>query len=141
MIDLSVESARSAYKKEEVQAILKNEEVDVVISLPIFGNEASYYLAHKKNASLVLFMTAPYGFPHINWAMGDSVNPSFMPSPVTGFSQHMNFVERFLNTCATAIFVLTELFLKDPSAGLPFNKVCFLNFFLVTFFYICTCFR
>ena len=23
---------------------------------------------------------------------------------------------------------LTELFLKDPSAGLPFNKVCFFSF-------------
>jgi len=123
MIDLSVESARSAYKKEEVQAILKNEEVDVVISLPIFGNEASYYLAHKKNASLVLFMTAPYGFPHINWAMGDSVNPSFMPSPVTGFSQHMNFVERFLNTCATAIFVLMRQFNSLPKIQAMLEEV------------------
>ena len=123
MIELSVESARSAYKKEEVQAILKNQEIDVVISLPIFGNEASYYLAHKKNASLVLFMTAPYGFPHINWAMGDTVNPSYMPSPITGFSQHMNFIERFINTCATAAFVLMRQFNSLPKTQAMLEEV------------------
>ena len=45
----------------------------------VFANEAGSYLAHKMDASLVFFMTAPYGFPNVNWALGDPVNPSFMP--------------------------------------------------------------
>ena len=123
MIELSVDSAKKAYKTKEVQDIINNEEIDVVISLPIFGNEAGYYLAHKKNASLVLFMTMPHGFPHINWAMGDTVNPSFMPSPITGFSQHMNFVERFINTWATAMFVLMRKFISLPRTQAMLGEV------------------
>ena len=123
MIDLSVQSAKKAYKTDEVQDIIKNEDIDVVISLPIFGNEAGYYLSHKKNASLVLFMTMPHGFPHINWAMGDTVNPSFMPSPITGFSQHMNFVERFINTCATVMFVLMRKFISLPKTQAMLEEV------------------
>ena len=36
----------------EVKDVLENGKVDVLLTLPWFGNEASYYLAHKYNASL-----------------------------------------------------------------------------------------
>ena len=55
MIDLSVDSAKSGFESEEVQNIIKTEQIDVVITFPMFGNEAVYALAHKKNASMVFF--------------------------------------------------------------------------------------
>jgi len=123
MIDLSVDSARTGFESEEVQNIIKNEEIDVVITFPMFGNEAVYALAHKKNASLVFFMTAPFSFPHINWGIGDTYNPSFMPIPITGFSQSMNFVERFMNTIATGMFILLRNFSALPKTQTMVDEV------------------
>ena len=123
MIDLSVESAKSGFESEEVQNLIKTEQIDVVITFPMFGNEAVYALAHKKNASMVFFLTAPFGFPHVNWAIGDSYNPSFMPIPITGFSQHMTFVERFLNTIATVMFILLRNFGSLPKTQAMVEEV------------------
>merc|ERR1711936_1317380 len=37
--------------------------INEMIDLPVLGNEAGYYLAQKKNASLALFLTVPYTTP------------------------------------------------------------------------------
>ena len=111
---MSIDSNRNAYMTPEVQAIINNKNIDVLITLPVFGNEASYYVAHKTNASLAVFVTAPYGFPHINWAMGDTANPAFIQSPVTGFPQHMDFVQRLINTGAQTMFMMFRNFYILP---------------------------
>ena len=51
-IDVSIEDNRNAIRSTEVQEFFKNENIDVLITMPWFGCEASYYLAHKHNASL-----------------------------------------------------------------------------------------
>ena len=51
-IDVSIEDNRNAIRSTEVQEFLQNEKIDVLITIPWFGCEASYYLAHKHNASL-----------------------------------------------------------------------------------------
>ena len=89
---------------------MRNEQVDVVISLPVFANEVGSFIAYKKNASLVPFMTAGYGFPNINWGTGDPYNPSYMPSPLTGYSQTMNFGQRLVNTGAVIAYILLRRF-------------------------------
>lgn len=123
MIDMSVDSARTGFESEEVQNIIKNEEIDVVITFPMFGNEAVYALARKKNASLVFFLTAPFSFPNINWGIGDTYNPSFMPIAFTGFSQSMSFVERFMNTIATGMFILLRNFGALPKTQTMVDEV------------------
>ena len=92
MIDLSVESNREAYLHPAVQDIITNQPVDVVIVLPVLGNEAGYYLAQKKNASLVLFLTVPYTMPELSWAIGDPYSPSYMPHPLLGFTQDQRYI-------------------------------------------------
>ena len=114
MLRMSLDSNKAAFLSSEVQELLGREEFDVLITVPLLGNEASYYLAHKKNSSLALFVTAPFSFPYINWAMGDVYNPAYMPSPVTGFSQNMNFLQRVQNTLATAAFVLFRGLYANP---------------------------
>lgn len=110
-IDMSIDSNRNAFKTPEVQKILETKDIDVLITVPIFGNEASYYITHKTNATLALFLTAPFGFPHINWAMGDTMNPSYIPLPFVGYSQDMKFLERLANTMgAVAITALRSLY-------------------------------
>ena len=84
MITLSVTNNEKALRLGPVQDILSQGQVDVVISVPVFANEAAALLAHKLDASLVQFVTAPFGFPNVNFAVGDSFNPSYMPNPVTG---------------------------------------------------------
>ena len=58
-----------------------------------------------KNASLVLFLTAPVSMPYSNWANGDVFNPSYMPLPVTSYTQEMTFFQRLVNTLLTGVVV------------------------------------
>ena len=51
-IDVSIEDNRNALRSSKVQHVLQNEKIDVLMTLPWFGCEASYYIAHKYNASL-----------------------------------------------------------------------------------------
>ena len=103
-IEVSIINNRNALNSPEFREILNNKPVDVVIVVPIFGNEAGYFIAHKKNASLVLFLTAPVSKPWTNWAVGDIFNPSFIPLAVPGYSQEMTFPQRIINTLATLVF-------------------------------------
>ena len=84
MITLSVTNNEKALRLGPVQDILSQGQVDVVITVPVFANEAAALLAHKLDASLVQFVTAPFGFPNVNFQVGDSFNPSYMPNPITG---------------------------------------------------------
>ena len=84
MITLSVTNNEMALRLGPVQELLQQGRVDVVITVPVFANEAAALLAHKLDASLVQFVTAPFGFPNVNFAVGDSFNPSYMPNPITG---------------------------------------------------------
>ena len=97
--------------------------MDVVISLPVFANEVGSYIAYKKNATLVPFMTAGYGFPNINWGMGDPYNPSYMPSPLTGFSQTMSFGQRIVNTGAVLAYILLRRFNAVPKIHAMLGEV------------------
>ena len=106
MIQLSVDSNREAYLHPAVQEIIKHKPVDVVVVLPVLGNEAGYYLAQKKNASLALMLTVPYTMPELSWAIGDPYNPSFMPHPLLGYTQDMNFFQRILNTLINTVYLI-----------------------------------
>ena len=97
--------------------------MDVVISLPVFANEVGSFIAYKKNATLVPFMTAGYGFPNINWGMGDPYNPSYMPSPLTGYSQTMNFGQRLINTGAVLAYILLRRFNAVPKIHAMLGEV------------------
>ena len=103
-VDVSIVNNKNAFNTPEVKEILKNKVVDVVVALPVFGNEAAYFVAHKKNASLVLFITAPVSLPWTNWAVGDIYNPSFIPVVPTGYTQEMTFIQRLINTVVTIVF-------------------------------------
>merc|ERR1719369_604807 len=104
VVDVSIENNEHALTSPEVNDILDNRVVDVVVTLPVFGNEAGYLVAQKKNASLVLMLTAPVSFPWSSWAVGDIYNPSFIPVVPTGYTQEMTFMQRMINTVATIIF-------------------------------------
>ena len=51
-IDVSIEDNRNAIRSPEVIDLLNNQKIDVLLTVPWFGCEASYYIAHKYNASL-----------------------------------------------------------------------------------------
>ena len=61
------------------------------MDIPVIGNEVGSWVAHKKNASLVHFMSAPFVFPWIATSVGTPINPSYMPMPFFPFGQKMSF--------------------------------------------------
>ena len=73
-------------------------------------------MAHKLGASLVLMTTVPYSLPELNWAVGDSWNPSFTPNIMLGLTQSMNFRERLLNMLFTTFYLLGRKFYVHPKA-------------------------
>jgi len=112
LIQASVDLTKKALWRDDVKKVL-DEKFDVIITLPFFANEVAYYLAHRTNSTLVQFVTAPFSMPTINYALGESYNPSFMPNallftflPSIEYSPNMGFFYRCINTIATTFMVL-----------------------------------
>ena len=112
IVEISIVNNKNALTSPEVTKIIEQKHVDVVIVNPSFGNEAGYYVAHQKNASLVLFITTPFSFPWASSAVGDPINPSYIPILVTGYSQEMSFGQRVINTILTGVytFIFRDLY-------------------------------
>ena len=110
-MDLNREALNSTKVKELLQ-----KKIDVMITIPAFGNEVAYYLAMKTNASLVPFITASNSFPNINFDMGDPYNPSYMPNPILGYTQKMTFGQRLINTLVTAAYLIVRQIYILPEA-------------------------
>ncbi len=51
----------------------------VVSSVILMANEAGYYLAHKSNATLVLYASVQASVINLNAAMGQPNNPALIP--------------------------------------------------------------
>ena len=49
-------------------------------------------------------LTTSFTTHFMSWAVGDPYNPAIVPSGLTGYSQHMDFKQRFVNTIVTCIF-------------------------------------
>ena len=120
MIEISVNNNRMALRTPQVKDLLKDDiKVDVVVTAPAFGNEAGYYIAHRKNASLVTFLPVPASGPHINWAIGDPFNPAYVPNVVLDFASHMSFKERCINTLVTiAISCTFSLYVRPKTEAM-----------------------
>ena len=104
---ISIEKNRNLMRHPQVEELLRTKHVDVLIAYPDFANEASYLLAKKKNASLVMFTRFMQAQVFVNWANGDPFNPSYMMNyginpyepPMIfqpGSNQRMTFLGRIL---------------------------------------------
>ena len=78
-VETSVPKNSEAVTK--IKPFLEKEEskFDVVISSARMSNEMGYYLAHRSNASLILFSTHQQPFPGMNLGMGQPNNPAYVP--------------------------------------------------------------
>lgn len=114
LIQTSINNNRHALQNSEVRQLLNDEvKIDVVVVVPAFGNEAGYYLAHRKKASLVTILPVAVSFPYINYAIGDPFNPAYVPLVVTGYSSQMSFKERCINTVLTvAVKLVVDLYAR-----------------------------
>lgn len=99
MIDLGLSDPR-------MQALMNNPETkfDVAMVIPFFGNEAGYYLAHKFNASLVLYFTGQVSLGWVDEAVGQPHNPAYLPTAILPFTSEMNFLQRAINTFGNFAF-------------------------------------
>ena len=77
---------------------------DVVIAVYFLGHEASYYLADRFKASLVLYFTGQVSIPTISHAMGMPHNPALLPFPLLGYPLQMNIWQRTVNFVVMNIF-------------------------------------
>ena len=68
----------------EVRKIL-SEKIDVMISMPVTGNEIAYFLAYKQNASMVLWSPQQNPFSIYDFAIGQPHNPAYIPNIFTSF--------------------------------------------------------
>ena len=89
-----------ALKLPRIQSWIRDSttKFDAVIVMPMWMNEVGYYLAHKFDASLVLFSSYQVSFPWINEAMGQPTNFAYMPNMFLSYGPQMTFWERLLNT-------------------------------------------
>ena len=110
-LEVSITDNKAALTSPALWDLLANNPVDVVVTFPVFGNEAAYYLAHRQNASLALFITGMVTLPWAAWATGDTFHPAYMPLGFTTYSQEMTFPQRLFNTLATVAvkFVVRDL--------------------------------
>ena len=111
-----------ALELEEVKDILENKKIDVLITVPAFANELSYYLAKKTDASLVIFLTGPFGMINSNHAIGDSYNPAYMANPITGYTSKMTFPQRMINTGITVAYMALRYFYIVPKTEAILRK-------------------
>ena len=73
--------------------------------IPVLGNEIGSWIAHKKNASLVHFVSVPFLLPYVATAVGSPINPSYMPTPFLPIGQQMNFLVSLSSKAALKVFV------------------------------------
>lgn len=106
ILDLSFALSETALTHPEMKKLLAKADTkfDVILVSVFLGNEAGYYLAHRWNASLVLYSTAQSGLPWVDTAMGQPHNPSYTPLPLTPYSTDMTFLQRVVNTVTTFVF-------------------------------------
>ena len=125
VLEATIEANRAALSHEDVQKLLLDEKVkvDVVVTIPVFGNEAGLFVSNKKNASLVIFSPVPYIFPNMASAVGNPVNPSYMPLAAFPYKQSMNLKERFINTMATTILTLGRTYYILPKVEKMIGQV------------------
>ena len=99
MIDDSLADSR-------MQALIKdpNTKFDVALVMPFFGNEAGYYLAHRFNASLVLYFTGQVSLSWVDQAMGQPHNTAYLPTFILPYTPDMSFLQRAVNTIVNAAF-------------------------------------
>jgi len=115
-IQMSLDLNKLALERDDVQKVLERKDIDVLISVPAFANEVSHYLAYRSNASIVTMLTASFSIPNINFAVGESYNPSYMPNPMLGYTQNMNFYQRCVNTAISAIYLVARKIYILPQA-------------------------
>ena len=120
---MSMDLNKLALERDDVQKVLDRKDIDVLISVPAFANEVSHYLAHRSNASIVTMLTASFSIPNINFAVGESYNPSYMPNPMLGYTQNMNFYQRCVNTAVSAIYLVARKIYILPQAESLLSEV------------------
>jgi len=116
IIEATITANREALSHPDLQTILSDDsiKVDVVMAIPMLGNEAAYYVAHKKNASLVGFVSIPFLPPWMAAAVGNPINPSYMPLMLFPFGQVMSLKERLINTVGTTAVMLGRKYYALP---------------------------
>ena len=120
---MSMDLNREALQSKQVQDILNRKDIDVIVTAPAFANEVAAYLAYKANASYVQFITASFSMPNINFAVGDSYNPAYMPNPILGYTQQMSFLQRCANTALTTVYLVMRKFYILPQAEAILSEV------------------
>jgi hypothetical protein len=67
------------------QLLAENAKFDVVLNSVFVANEMGYYLAHKFNATLVLYFTLQCSNINIDQALGQPHSPAIMSPMCFGF--------------------------------------------------------
>jgi len=123
--EITIESNREALIHRELREIIYNDKikVDVLMTIPMFGNEAAYFISERKNASLVHFTTLPFLLPWVASAGGNPVHPAYMPLPFLPFRQEMSLKERVINTVGTIGLNLVRRFYILPKIEMMLGEV------------------
>ena len=125
LVEATLTANHAALAHPDLQRILSDQTiaVDVLMTVPQMGNEAGYFIAHSKNATQVMFYSVPFLFPWMGSAVGNPLNPAYMPLFLFPFSQHMNFKERFINTLATLAVILCRKFYILPKVEAMLTQI------------------
>lgn len=95
--DGQYENCKNIFTSESIQNLVKNEKVDLVM-LEIDGTECFLPMASQFKAPIIAVGTSNLLYADFDGLMGNPVNPSYIPTIMSGFSHRMNFIQRLSNT-------------------------------------------
>jgi glucuronosyltransferase len=107
LVNTAIELNENALKHPEIKKLLADPttKFDVVIVSPFLAGETGYFLAHKWNAELALYLTGQSKLPFLSSAMGQPHNPALSTIPLLPYSaESMTLFQRVQNTILTFAF-------------------------------------
>ncbi len=106
LLDAAIETNDNLLGHPRMKQLLSDPETkfDILMVSPFFASESGYYLAHKFNASLVMYFTGQASISFLDHALGMPHNPAFVPFLMLQYNHPMTFFQRVVNTIATLFF-------------------------------------
>ena len=115
MFTVGLECNEAALRDPTVKEILDGrKKIDVGVLVPLFSNEAGYYVFEKGNATVVHMEPTTFSLPWSNLAVGNPYNTAYTPNAMMMYSQDMSFGERLLNTLSAGGLTLIRRYVILP---------------------------
>ncbi|XP_065208668.1 UDP-glycosyltransferase UGT5-like [Planococcus citri] len=121
---IQISNCENIYRNTKVIETLKNTRIDLIFWEADNG-ECFLPLLNKFQVPIIGVAAGNFLFPDQDGFLGNPVNPSYVPTPLSGFSSRMDFFQRLLNTKDYVLHLLINWYYTqeaDAFAGKYFKS-------------------